>query len=158
MNRLDHPLFKERDFFEACKSVVGTCNNVSFEDRWEKETPDFTRAILQRVTAEKPHILDYGCGVGRMAKEVLEQSADATVVGVDASAVQLQHAREYVKISSNALRCVRAKSSEENLRPNGGSQDPEALAGEWHLGRRCRLRGHRCWEAEISECGTADRR
>jgi SAM-dependent methyltransferase len=99
MNRLDHQLFKEKDFYEACKSVVGTCNNVSFEDRWEKETPDFTRAILERVTVEKPRILDYGCGVGRMAKEVLDQSSEVTVVGVDASAVQLQHAREYINNS-----------------------------------------------------------
>lgn len=96
MNRLDHPLFKEKDFSEACKSVVGTCNNVSFEDRWEKETPDFAQAIIKKASVNNPRILDYGCGVGRMAREVLAAHPHATVVGVDASAVQLQHARDYV--------------------------------------------------------------
>lgn len=93
---MEHPLFKEKTFLDACRSVVGVCNNVSFEDRWEKETPDFAHAILQKASCEKPRILDYGCGVGRMSKEILAQHPTATVVGVDASAVQLQHARDYV--------------------------------------------------------------
>lgn len=93
---MDHPLFKERTFLEACKSVVGGCNNISFEDRWEKETPDFTKTILQHVTASHPRILDYGCGVGRVAKEMIKQHPTVQIVGVDASPVQLQHARNYV--------------------------------------------------------------
>lgn len=93
---MDHPLFKEKTFIEACKSVVGVCNNISFEERWDKETPDFAKKILKHVSGESPRILDYGCGVGRMSKEIIKQHPTARVVGVDASAVQLQHSREYI--------------------------------------------------------------
>lgn len=93
---MDHPLFKERSFRDACQSVVGPCNGFSYQERWEQETPDFVRAILKHTSAESPRILDYGCGVGRLAREVLAQHPTATVVGVDESPVQQQHARDYV--------------------------------------------------------------
>lgn len=93
---MDHNLFKERSFRQACESVVGDCNGVSFEERWLKETPDFAAAILKRVPQSGARILDYGCGVGRLAKEILQQRQDVTVVGVDASAVQIRHAEEFV--------------------------------------------------------------
>jgi len=94
---MEHNLFKERSFRQACESVVGDCNGVSFEERWLKETPDFASAILKRVPQHGARILDYGCGVGRLAKEILQQRPDVTVVGVDASAVQLRHAEEFVE-------------------------------------------------------------
>ncbi len=94
---MDHNLFKERSFRQACESVVGDCNGVSFEERWLKETPDFAAAILKRVPQPGARILDYGCGVGRLAKEILQQRDDVHVVGVDASAVQLRHAEEFVE-------------------------------------------------------------
>lgn len=93
---MDHPLFKERSFREACQSVVGPCNGYTYQQRWEQETPDFARAILKHAHGDAPRILDYGCGVGRLANEVLLQHPRATLVGVDESPVQLQHARDYV--------------------------------------------------------------
>jgi SAM-dependent methyltransferase len=93
---MEHNLFKERSFRQACESVVGDCNGVLFEERWLKETPDFAAAILRLVPQSGARILDYGCGVGRLAKEILSQREDVTVVGVDASAVQLRHAQEFV--------------------------------------------------------------
>lgn len=93
---MDHPLFKERSFRDACQSVVGPCNGYTYQERWEQETPDFVRAILKHSSHEAPRILDYGCGVGRLAREVILQHPRATVVGVDESPVQQQHARDYV--------------------------------------------------------------
>jgi len=94
---MEHSLFKERTFRDACESVVGACNGFSFQERWEKETPDFVRAILKHAPAEAPRILDYGCGVGRLAREVILQREKAFVVGVDESPIQQQHARDYVE-------------------------------------------------------------
>lgn len=54
------------------------------------------RAILKQTDAPSPRILDYGCGVGRLAREVIMQHPSATVVGIDESPVQQQHARDYV--------------------------------------------------------------
>ena len=93
---MDHPLFKERAFRDACQSVVGPCNGFTYQERWEKETPDMVRAILKQTTVSSPHILDYGCGVGRLAREVTLQHPSATVVGIDESPVQQQHSRDYV--------------------------------------------------------------
>lgn len=93
---MDHPLFKERTFRDACQSVVGPCNGFTYQERWEKETPDMVRAILKQTDVTSPRILDYGCGVGRLAREVLMQHPSATVVGIDESPVQQQHARDYV--------------------------------------------------------------
>ena len=97
VTKMEHTLFKERDFRDACESVVGPCNDFSFQERWEKETPDFVRAILKCTSVEAPRILDYGCGVGRLAREVILQHQKAFVVGVDESPVQQQHARDYVE-------------------------------------------------------------
>jgi len=97
--RMDHPLFKERTFRDACQSVVGPCNGFSYQERWEKETPDMVRAILRQTTSSSPRILDYGCGVGRLAREVVMQHPSAIVVGIDESPVQQQHARDYVDSS-----------------------------------------------------------
>lgn len=93
---MEHSLFKERTFRDACQSVVGSCNGFSYTERWEKETPDFVRAILQQTSVATPRLLDYGCGVGRLAREVILQHSTATIVGIDESPVQQQHARDYV--------------------------------------------------------------
>jgi len=93
---MEHALFREKTFRDACESVVGPCNGFSFEERWEKETPDFARAILRQTSVPSPRILDYGCGVGRLSREIITQHPSATVVGIDESPIQLNHAREYV--------------------------------------------------------------
>jgi len=91
-----HPLFKERSFAEASKSVIDVCNNIPFSERWEKETPPFATAILRHFEHKEGIILDYGTGVGRLAKEIIKQNETVEVVGVDDSLVQLTHAKNYV--------------------------------------------------------------
>src|SRR3990167_4383848 len=88
--------FKVKNFSEGIESVVGQCNNHSGEERFRVETPIFAKAILSHVTPEDKLILDYGCGIGRLAKEVLKQDKSIRVIGVDASPDERRLANEYV--------------------------------------------------------------
>jgi len=92
----DHNLFKPQTLEEGKHAVVGNCNGFTMAERWEKETPAFTEAILRYVKREG-EILDYGCGVGRLAKEILTQDASVFVTGTDASAAMMAKAEEYVQ-------------------------------------------------------------
>lgn len=92
---MDHNLFKPRDLEEGKHAVVGECNGILMADRWKIETPLFAKEILKHAP-QNALILDYGCGVGRLAKEILSQRSDVTVVGLDASVHMLQKAKEYV--------------------------------------------------------------
>jgi len=93
---MEHNLFKPQDFNQGKHAVVGDCNGIPMEERWKVETPLFAKQILKLAESvkESPLILDYGCGVGRLAKEVLEKSC--TVWGVDASQEMLTEAKIYV--------------------------------------------------------------
>lgn len=92
---MEHNLFKPRDLEEGKHAVVGDCNGIPMAERWKIETPLFAKEILKYVP-ENGTILDYGCGVGRIAKEVLAQRPDVKVVGLDASSDMLKQAKEYV--------------------------------------------------------------
>ena len=92
-----HGLFKPKSFEEGAHAVVGSCNGYSMEDRFRLETPLFAKAILRQADGlGNPIILDYGCGVGRLAKEILSQCPNASVVGVDDSAEMREKAVKYV--------------------------------------------------------------
>jgi SAM-dependent methyltransferase len=88
--------FEPHLFELAQHTVVGAINNLSCEERWTKETPLFADAIVRLLQSPTERILDYGCGIGRMSKEILARQPGYTLVGVDNSPVQLQHARTYV--------------------------------------------------------------
>jgi SAM-dependent methyltransferase len=88
--------FQNRDFVEAKETVVGFINNIPTETRWEHETPVFAEAILKNLPPGGTRILDYGCGVGRLSKAILSKNTSVTLLGVDNSSVQLEHARNYV--------------------------------------------------------------
>jgi len=96
---MEHNLFKPHSFEEGKHAVVGDCNGFTMQQRWDAETPLFAKAILQNLTQKRnqAYILDYGCGVGRLAKEVLKQHPnDIQVVGVDASEQMCKEAVTYV--------------------------------------------------------------
>ena len=97
---MDHNLFKPKTLDEAMHSVVGDCNGIPMAERWEKETPVFAKAILKYAESYPGFtILDYGCGCGRLAKEILKQDPNVTVIGLDASVDELKLAAEYVNDS-----------------------------------------------------------
>jgi len=91
-----HQLFKTASFEEGRESVVGFCNGLPMSERWVAETPLFAKAILNELGEGERTILDYGVGVGRLAKEVLQQRSDVRVIGVDDSVDQRRYAKMYV--------------------------------------------------------------
>jgi ADP-heptose:LPS heptosyltransferase/SAM-dependent methyltransferase len=98
---MEHNLFRPRSFDEGKHAVVGDCNGFTMQQRWDAETPAFARAIIRNVNfmqgpTSHINILDYGCGVGRLAKEVLSQSDKVLVVGVDASDDMIKQSNLYV--------------------------------------------------------------
>lgn len=94
---MDHKLFKPKSFEEGRHAVVGDCNGFTMEERWEKETPDFAKAICDLIPNKNEQwVLDYGCGVGRLAKEVLNINSNVRLIGTDASESMMRNAKDYV--------------------------------------------------------------
>ncbi len=89
--------FRPQSFEEGIGTVVGDINDLSAQQRWNEETPVFAEAMLPYVPEGPSRILDYGCGVGRLSREVLLRRHDCSLVGIDSSPVQLAHARGYVR-------------------------------------------------------------
>lgn len=66
-------------------------------ERWDVETPIFADIIsneLYKIDAKT--VLDYGCGVGRLAKAIIHKNSNINVYGVDASPEMLEQAIKYV--------------------------------------------------------------
>ena len=81
---MEHNLFKPTDLTEAQHAAVGDCNGYTMEQRYALETPLFAKAILKHVK-HHARILDYGCGPGRLVKEIFKQQPEIFIDGVDAS-------------------------------------------------------------------------
>ncbi len=66
------------------------------EERWIKETPIFAKKIIEQLKIDQNStILDFGVGIGRLAKAILEQT-NCTIIGVDISQDMLRESIEYV--------------------------------------------------------------
>ena len=91
---MNHNLFKPANIDDGKHAVVGNCNGISAEERWETETPLFAKAILSNLHGNT--ILDYGCGIGRITKELITQNNSVEITGVDASQDMLQLATDYI--------------------------------------------------------------
>jgi SAM-dependent methyltransferase len=64
--------------------------------RWETETPYLINLILSKVRlTEDSFVLDYGCGIGRLARELISRTG-CRVVGVDISPSMRGLASPYV--------------------------------------------------------------
>jgi ADP-heptose:LPS heptosyltransferase/SAM-dependent methyltransferase len=85
-------LFHPHTLEDAKHAAVGDCNGLNMETRWNEETPIFVEAILKYKNDAKI-ILDYGCGAGRLAKELLKKSDELNlglkVLGIDNSSEML---------------------------------------------------------------------
>ncbi len=77
-------------------NIILTPQQTSTEERWEKETK-YLIDDMDKFFApdENSFILDYGCGIGRLSKEIVERY-NCFVVGVDISPSMRQLAKEYV--------------------------------------------------------------
>ncbi len=96
---MKHNLFKPQSLEEGKHAVVGDCNGIPMAERYAQETPLFARKIVELIPANTvlpAYILDYGCGVGRIAKEILKEREGIEIVGVDASEEMRELARKNV--------------------------------------------------------------
>ena len=84
---------------EEAKSIILTpITTATTEERWQFETEAMTNLISRMVgpITSETVILDYGCGIGRIAKALI-QRYDCFVVGVDLTASMRKFAMEYVE-------------------------------------------------------------
>jgi tetratricopeptide (TPR) repeat protein len=89
-------MFTPHTLAEGIETVVGACNGFSAEQRMEQETPLFARAIWRNIPRDADAVLDYGCGIGRIAKALLTLDPMLRIDAVDTSEDERNLAREYV--------------------------------------------------------------
>lgn len=79
------------------KHIILTPEGSTTDLRWSIETPYVADLISQNIAITPNTIfLDYGCGIGRMAKELINRHG-CFVVGVDISMRMLELAYHYVQ-------------------------------------------------------------
>jgi len=76
----------ETETIEDAKAIILTAERgASTDERWEAETPYLLELIAESCNiTENSIVLDFGCGIGRIAKAVIEKF-NCKVVGVDNS-------------------------------------------------------------------------
>jgi len=82
---------------EDARRIILTPDGATTDQRWASETPWLVSHLGDRL-APRPDsvLLDYGCGIGRLAKPLLERFG-CTVLGVDASRSMRLLAPHYVE-------------------------------------------------------------
>lgn len=93
-------IFDVQTMDQAKRIILTKEGDRSTEDRWRTETPYLMSLIEKNFELDnKSVILDYGCGIGRMAKALIDKYG-CSVVGVDISASMRALAASYVSYSS----------------------------------------------------------
>lgn len=86
----------DRNSLAAAKQVILTVPRDIADEFWQRSTIATGKMILEAIRpAPDDVLLDFGCGIGRLAKELIGHTG-CRVVGVDISAAMRQHAIEYV--------------------------------------------------------------
>ena len=82
---------------EQAKRIILTAENSTTDERWVTETPWLADEISNSMAITPDSIIvDYGCGIGRMAKELIDRYG-CRVVGVDISDNMRALAIDYVR-------------------------------------------------------------
>src|SRR5262252_2835855 len=68
---------------EAAHIIVTPTEGMTAKQRWDNETPALI-SLLEPYIERGNFVLDYGCGIGRLAKPLI-QKLECRVVGVDIS-------------------------------------------------------------------------
>lgn len=90
---------------QQAKHIILTPEGGSTAERWAKETPYLVSLIERDLQLdERSLVLDYGCGIGRMAKALIERFG-CRVVGVDISPSMRALAASYV-LSDRFFACA----------------------------------------------------
>src|SRR5689334_11703310 len=92
-----HPDIFEVDDIESAKQIILTPEvGTTTQERWERETPFLVEEIGRALGLdENSCVLDYGCGIGRLAKGLIERY-QCFVIGMDISTGMLLLAPKYV--------------------------------------------------------------
>ncbi len=94
---LHFPEFFEVDTLQQAREVILTGLDKSTEERWAKETPYLVELTGSELGLTRHStVLDYGCGVGRMAKGLIEMFG-CRVLGMDPSFSVRELAPRYVR-------------------------------------------------------------
>src|SRR3984885_13668780 len=89
------------------KDIILTAESSTTEERWKTETPMLSALIAaHNKIGPDTVLLDYGCGIGRMAKELIAKHG-CRVIGVDISPSMRALSVEYVN-SDNFFACPTA--------------------------------------------------
>lgn len=89
----DPTVFDKSSIEEARGIVLTAEGGVSTQARWDGETPWLLNLIAKHIKSGDL-VLDYGCGVGRLAAPLVSQGY--SVIGVDASSLMRQHATNLI--------------------------------------------------------------
>src|SRR5215831_18186690 len=86
----------DRNSIAAAKNVILTVPRDIADEFWERATVATGHLIVEAMWPTRDDVLlDFGCGIGRLAKELIGRTG-CRVVGVDISAAMRAHAIEYV--------------------------------------------------------------
>jgi ubiquinone/menaquinone biosynthesis C-methylase UbiE len=90
------PEFFTPKSIEHAKNLILTPEDSTIENRWETESV-WTLEMIKMVSSidKDSVVLDWGCGIGRISKLLIE-TFDCKVVGVDLESKMLDYAVEYV--------------------------------------------------------------
>ncbi len=90
--------FFDADSIEKAKSLVLMDEEgMTSEERWARETPSETAQIMEWLNPGPDDLLlDYGCGVGRLARSVMAAS-QCSVLGIDTNRSMRALAARYVE-------------------------------------------------------------
>lgn len=92
----DPNVFDVANVDEAKRIILTAKETCAVEARWEKETPYLADDIGKYFSpTEQSTILDYGCGIGRLAKQLIARY-NCVVIGVDISDSMRKLANRYV--------------------------------------------------------------
>jgi len=90
-------VFDVQDLNDAKKIILTSEKGTTSKERWELETPYVVAEIGRQLEIDDSSVvLDYGCGIGRLSKGLIE-SYGCSVIGVDISPSMREHAQQYVR-------------------------------------------------------------
>lgn len=86
----------DRALIEDAKRIILTVPPEILEDYWKRATIATADLIVEGLRPTRDSVLlDFGCGIGRLAKEIIGR-VGCTIVGVDISASMRRQAIEHV--------------------------------------------------------------
>jgi SAM-dependent methyltransferase len=89
-------VFDVQNLDQAMSIILTEASDMDTAKRWELETPYLTQLIESRIPlSEATNLLDYGCGVGRLSRVLIERHR-CFGVGVDISPSMRALAASYV--------------------------------------------------------------